>query len=115
MKILVTGASRGIGRGIAIQLALSGHDVTITGRSQSTLDQVLIDFQKLNTENIGSLFCIKCDHSVDDEVDKLFEKFVNGLDVLINNAFSGVTALLTAKPNFGRMIPITGMMSTTLV
>jgi len=74
--------------------------VTITGRSQTTLDQVLLDFQDLNTQKVGSISCIKCDHSVDNEVDNLFEQFENGLDVLINNAFSGVTALLTANPNF---------------
>ena len=37
---LVTGASTGIGRGIAIELALAGHKVFITGRNINTLDQV---------------------------------------------------------------------------
>ena len=38
---LVTGATRGIGRGIAVQLAQTGATIYITGRKQATLDEVV--------------------------------------------------------------------------
>src|ERR1700735_2294098 len=39
-RILITGASRGIGRGIAVALAASGHEVIATARDVSSLDDV---------------------------------------------------------------------------
>jgi len=89
-SILVTGASRGIGRGIAIELALAGHKVYITGRSQKTLLQVEQDFKKLaESGSPGKIVAMECDHSDDSQVDQLFKK-IDKIDILINNAYAAV-------------------------
>lgn len=92
-KILVTGASRGIGKGIAIEFALAGHEVHITGRNSLTLKQVITEFDNLKTGTTGSISYHVCDHSDDAQIESLFNKFTD-LDVLINNAYSAVGSLL---------------------
>ena len=44
-KALVTGASRGLGRVMALALADAGADVAITGRTQETLDATATEIQ----------------------------------------------------------------------
>ena len=110
MQILVTGASRGIGRGIAIELALNGHNVYITGRNQKTLDQVNQDAAKIaKTENyptFKNITSLTCDHSNDDEVEQVFNK-IPELDCLVNNAYSGVNAIMEANQQPFFQLPIT--------
>jgi len=88
---LVTGASAGIGRGIAVQLGESGATVYITGRNRANLD----DCGKEIAARGGKPILVQMDHGNDDEVEALFElikKDQNGqLDVLVNNAYAGVS------------------------
>ena len=44
LRILVTGASRGIGREIAQQLLDSGHNVAVTARSQDDLEDLVTGY-----------------------------------------------------------------------
>ncbi|ESO03655.1 hypothetical protein HELRODRAFT_187061 [Helobdella robusta] len=93
---LVTGASRGIGKGIALQLGEAGATVYITGRKatktdenqKSPLEETAMEVEKRG----GTCFPVVCDHKDDFQVDALFEKIKkeqNGrLDVLVNCAFS---------------------------
>jgi NAD(P)-dependent dehydrogenase (short-subunit alcohol dehydrogenase family) len=77
---LVTGASRGVGRGIAIGLAAAGFRVFATGRSIDAAD--LPD----------AVIRIRCDHLRDEETAAAFAKVAaeaGGLDVLVNNAWGG--------------------------
>lgn len=100
---LVTGATRGIGKGIAIALTQAGATVYITGRSlgpDSVSDPIAGDLaQTQETVATASGVCIPCqvDHSKDDEVQRLFEQIKeeqNGrLDLLVNNVYGGVRAL----------------------
>jgi len=95
--ILVTGASTGIGRGIAIALASAGHQVTITGRNQNTLDQVASDFKDQSKPGCdGKILPKVCDHSDDKAVEKLFGEFEK-LDVLVNNAYSAVNTIASVS------------------
>ncbi len=100
---LVTGATRGIGKGIAIALGEAGATVYITGRS---LDQSLAEDgitgnlleTKLAVEEAGGICIpIQVDHSDDEQIRYLFERIEteqNGqLDLLVNNVFAGVQAL----------------------
>jgi len=80
MTALVTGASRGVGRGVAISLAEAGYKVFATGRS--------IDSADLH----GSVVRARCDHLHDEEVAAIFARIENeigNLDVLVNSAWGG--------------------------
>lgn len=89
---LVTGASKGIGKGIAVQLALHGAKCYITGRKVESLKEIAQEVKNLG----GSGVCIpiQCDHSQDDQVSSVFAKIAEEnsgkLDLLVNNAFSAV-------------------------
>lgn len=95
---IVTGASRGIGKGIAIGLGEAGATVYATGRTI----QEGTDIEKLGgtvfrtAEEIttvgGQGIAVICDHRDDAQVEKLFQhvKEENGrLDILVNNAWGG--------------------------
>ena len=85
--ILITGATDGIGKETALQLAKKGHDIIIHGRSDKRIDDTLSFIkEKTGHENV---FSIKADLSSLKEVkimvDELKDKFQN-LRVLVNNA-----------------------------
>ncbi|MGK7958498.1 MAG: SDR family NAD(P)-dependent oxidoreductase [Crocosphaera sp.] len=102
---LVTGATRGIGKGIAIGLGEAGATVYITGRTltNESSDQLagsLLDTQKAVEKAGGNCIAVQVDHSDDEQVRLLFEQIKreqNGqLDILVNNVFSGVQAVRNA-------------------
>lgn len=96
---LVTGASRGVGKGIALGLAQYGATVYVTGRTESgeALPEFLKstsihDTAKAVTDLGGIGIAKRCDHANDDDVKKLFEeieKEQGRLDILVNNAWAG--------------------------
>ncbi|XP_068954051.1 dehydrogenase/reductase SDR family member 1 [Petaurus breviceps papuanus] len=92
---VVTGASRGIGRGIALQLCEAGATVYITGRKQDTLQAAAQEAQSRG----GRCVPVVCDSTQEDEVRSLFER-VNReqdgrLDILVNNAYAGVQTIIS--------------------
>ncbi|XP_053126649.1 dehydrogenase/reductase SDR family member 1 [Hemicordylus capensis] len=90
---VVTGASRGIGKGIALQLSEAGATVYITARHREALEKVAAEVQGRG----GRCVPVVCDSSQEEEVAALFERIrkeqAGRLDVLVNNAFSGVSAI----------------------
>ncbi|KAK2491580.1 hypothetical protein MC885_011840 [Smutsia gigantea] len=91
---VVTGASRGIGRGIALQLCQEGATVYITGRRLDTLQATAQEAQSRG----GRCVPVVCDSSQESQVRSLFEQVDREqhgrLDVLVNNAFAGAEAIL---------------------
>jgi NAD(P)-dependent dehydrogenase (short-subunit alcohol dehydrogenase family) len=98
---LVTGASRGIGRAIAVELGRAGAEVYVTGRtrrggSERTADpRGDLSIERTAEEvasagGVGHFIC--CDHSDDRSVRAAFERIAGeqsgALDILVNNAFS---------------------------
>ena len=84
---LVTGASRGIGRGIALQLAKAGAAVYITGRSQATVETAAAAIGSAATTTRGSCTGVVCDHSDDADVQALLNRIAaerDCLDILVN-------------------------------
>ena len=77
---LVTGGSRGIGRGVASELARQGAAVFVTGRTES-------DLATIGEGTIG----IRCDHTVDSDVEATFARIAqdNAIDILVNNVWGG--------------------------
>jgi NAD(P)-dependent dehydrogenase (short-subunit alcohol dehydrogenase family) len=95
---LVTGASRGAGRAIALELGAIGATVYVTGRSvrgRPTTDNVpgtIEDAASDVTERGGTGLAIRCDHTVDADVESLFERIRRDhgrLDLLVNNVWGG--------------------------
>src|SRR6187455_3324771 len=95
---LVTGASRGAGRGIAVELGAAGATVYVSGRSVAggaTTDHVpgtIDETARQVTEAGGRGVAVRCDHAVDADVESLFER-IRGehgrLDLLVNNVWGG--------------------------
>jgi 3-oxoacyl-[acyl-carrier protein] reductase len=86
---LITGASRGIGRAIALKFAQNGANVVINySSSQSQAENLKEEIEKIGTKTM----IIKCDVSNPDEVNQMFSQVENEfgrLDILVNNA--GIT------------------------
>lgn len=98
---LVTGASRGVGRGIAHELGAVGAIVYVTGRSRAggpTTDDLpgTIDgTARLVTEAGGMGIAVECDHTDDPAVAALAGRIEEGhgrLDLLVNNVWGGYEA-----------------------
>ncbi|MEO5587684.1 MAG: SDR family NAD(P)-dependent oxidoreductase [Novosphingobium sp.] len=90
---IVTGASRGAGRGIALALGQHGCIVYVTGRSQQTGDHTLpgtiYETAEAVTAAGGQGIAVRCDHADDADVAALFERVRSEqgrLDILVNNA-----------------------------
>lgn len=103
---VVTGASRGAGRGIAIALGSHGCTVYVTGRSEKPADSPLpgtiYETAGAVTAAGGYGIAVRVDHGVDTEVKALFdqvEREQGGLDILVNNACA-LHDRLTAPGNF---------------
>lgn len=104
---LVTGASRGIGKGIAIGLGEAGALVYITGRSvnqTNSIDSIsgsLLETKTAIEKAGGICIAVPVDHSDDEQIKSLFDQIdreQNGqLDLLVNNAYGGVRSLIDAK------------------
>jgi 3-oxoacyl-[acyl-carrier protein] reductase len=85
-KAVVTGASRGIGRGCALVLARSGCDVVVNyEKSTEKAAEVVEEITGLGREAVA----VQADVSNEDQVQKLFDESTEALgkiDILINNA-----------------------------
>jgi len=84
---LVTGGSKGVGRGIAKGLGESGATVYVTGRTEN-LYQTVEDVTGAGGKGIA----VFCDHTNDDEtrkVHELIKKEEGKLDILVNNVWGG--------------------------
>ncbi|HYW13154.1 MAG TPA: SDR family NAD(P)-dependent oxidoreductase [Longimicrobium sp.] len=106
---VVTGASRGAGRGIALELGAAGAVVYVTGRSTraapaagyetilrdsgmdalpGSVDETADEVTRLG----GTGIAMRCDHTREDDVRALFARVEaghGGLDLLVNNAWGG--------------------------
>jgi NAD(P)-dependent dehydrogenase (short-subunit alcohol dehydrogenase family) len=84
---LVTGASRGVGRGVAIALVAAGYRVFATGRTIGS------------AELPDAVVRIECDHRNDDDTAAALAQISEsseGLDILINNAWGGYERMVEA-------------------
>jgi NAD(P)-dependent dehydrogenase (short-subunit alcohol dehydrogenase family) len=95
--VVVTGGSRGVGKGIALALGEAGATVYVTGRSHAggtteglagTVGETAAEITRRGGQGVA----VRCDHAADAEVEALFarvEQEQGRLDVLVNNAWGG--------------------------
>ena len=109
---LVTGASRGGGKGIALVLGEEGAVVYVTRRSvrgePTTLGRpgTIDDTAEELTARGGTGIAVRCDHKDDSQVEAVFERIrseYGRLDLLVNNAWSGYELPLYFETPFWEM------------
>ncbi|MEO6512972.1 MAG: SDR family NAD(P)-dependent oxidoreductase [Nocardioides sp.] len=96
---LVSGASRGLGRAVALEMAEAGAHVVATGRSrrgsatQTAVEDLTLDRTvELAQKAGGSAEAVTCDHTDPDAVRRLVDDVLarhGRVDVLVNNAWGG--------------------------
>jgi NAD(P)-dependent dehydrogenase (short-subunit alcohol dehydrogenase family) len=106
---IVTGASRGIGKGIALVLAEQGATVYVTGRTVTpgefylpgTVGETAAQCTERGAAEGGKGIAVACDHGNDEQVAALFAQVQaeqGRLDLLVNNAFQLSDDLIVPKP-----------------
>jgi dehydrogenase/reductase SDR family protein 1 len=88
---LVTGASRGIGKGIALALGEQGARVFVTGRTSGPGEQTVETTAEQVSAAGGRGDAICCDHGDDEQIAALFQQLrgeTDHIDYLINNVYT---------------------------
>lgn len=85
MKALITGASSGIGRDMARELAKRGCDLILVARRRNRLEEIKNEITGVSVETI------ECDVSTEENCTKLYNSVKDkGVDMLVNNAGFGL-------------------------
>ncbi len=87
---VVTGASRGIGKGTAIALGEKGCTVYVTGRTSGGGERSIEETARLVKEAGGEGRPVRCDHGDDAQIAAVFEQMgeeAGRLDLLVNNVY----------------------------
>ena len=101
--ILLTGATRGIGRKAAHGIAPTGATMVVVGRDKERVDMLISEMKEV--EGCGPVHGEICDLFVQKEIRDLADRFDNQfdrLDVLINNAGAIFTKKITTVDGFER-------------
>lgn len=96
---LVTGGTRGAGRGMSVELGAAGATVYVTGRSSRSAGrspmgraETIEETAELVTAAGGTGIPVRCDHTDESDVDALVARIRDGhgrLDVLVNDVWGG--------------------------
>ncbi len=119
--VVVTGASRGAGKGIALALGGKGDTVYVTGRSlkegdaplPGTIDQTASEI----TARGGKGIAVACDHSDPEQIKALFERIQRDqgrLDILVNNATTLHDDLIKAGPFWQKSLDLVDILDVGL-
>lgn len=90
-SVIITGASRGIGRSIAEEFAMNGYDLFLICRN--SIESLCKTADELRQKYNIRVNCHKCDVSNPDDIDSLPAELFNA-DILINNAGISYVGLL---------------------
>jgi NAD(P)-dependent dehydrogenase (short-subunit alcohol dehydrogenase family) len=92
LRAIVTGASRGVGRGVAEALGEIGAAVAITGRDEAALAGTAARVTTLG----GRALALRCDHRDDAQTEAAFARALRelgGVDLLVNGAWGGYESM----------------------
>lgn len=119
--VLVTGGSRGAGKGIALAFGSLGDIVYVTGRSKQEGDAPLPGTVYATVDEInqrgGTGIAAICDHADDGSVTALFEKIKKDhgrLDILVNNAANLHDDLVKPGPFWEKSLDLVGLLNVGL-
>ena len=81
---VVTGAGKGIGRGIALCLAAAGANVVVSARTRADLESLVLEIEALGVQAV----CVPADVTQDEQLKAIAAaaKDAGGLDIWVNNA-----------------------------
>ncbi|MBR0873227.1 SDR family NAD(P)-dependent oxidoreductase [Bradyrhizobium tropiciagri] len=116
---LVTGASRGAGKGVAVGLAEAGATVVVTARTRESgtgewpgsLDETIEEIHRVGGKGIA----FECDHADDKAVEAIFANLARdygGLDVLVNNVFAAPSTMPINQPFWTTEVSIWDLLHT---
>lgn len=119
--VVVTGASRGAGKGIALALGATGATVYVTGRTRNEGDAPLPGTVQATAEAVtaagGRGVAVYCDHGDDQQVAQLFEQVRDEqgrLDILVNNATGLHEALTQTGPFWDKPLALADILDVGL-
>ncbi len=109
--VFITGASRGIGKAIALRLAAEGANIVVVAKSieeNPKLGGTIFSAAKEIEDAGGKALAVQCDIRFEDQIKNVVEKAVDafgGIDILINNASAiSLTPVEQTEPKaFGLM------------
>ena len=101
LRVLVTGAGRGIGRSIALRFAAEGAHVAVTARTQSEIERVAGEVEEAGGRGLAIEMDVADLASVEGGVNTALEAMGGVFDVVVNNA-----GAFTVKP-FAELSPAT--------
>jgi NAD(P)-dependent dehydrogenase (short-subunit alcohol dehydrogenase family) len=118
---VVTGASRGVGRGVAISLGAAGATVYVTGRTVKAgvapLPGTVYETAELVTRAGGQGIAVVCDQKEDEQVCALFARVgreAGKLDVLVNCAIAIPEGLTDIQPFWRKSLAMTDLFDVGL-
>jgi len=119
--VVVTGASRGAGKGIAVALGATGATVYVTGRTRREGDAPLPGTVQATAEAVtaagGRGIAVYCDHADDAQVAQLFEQVrreQGRLDILVNNVTVLHDALTATGPFWSKPLALADLLDVDL-
>ncbi|MBP6724338.1 MAG: SDR family NAD(P)-dependent oxidoreductase [Halioglobus sp.] len=119
--VVVTGASRGAGKGIAVALGATGATVYVTGRTRREGDAPLPGTVQATAEAVtaagGRGIAVYCDHGDDSQVAQLFEQVrreQGRLDILVNNVTVLHDALTATGPFWSKPLALADILDVGL-
>ncbi|WP_306257320.1 SDR family NAD(P)-dependent oxidoreductase [Pararhizobium sp. IMCC21322] len=83
---LVTGASRGLGRSIAVGLAEAGAKIVITSRNLTSLEDTSAEIERVGGTSVPLVLDVSDVSGMTDQMSNLAAQLSGGLDILVNNA-----------------------------
>ena len=102
-RAVITGAGKGIGRGITLELARAGADVVISSRTESDLTSLAAEVEALGRKALP----VVCDVTVREQLEELAAAAMaaGGIDIWVNNAggLPDATPRYLSKTPLGRM------------
>lgn len=90
--VIITGASSGIGKALAFELAGRGCKIVIVARNPENLENVKKELLKINYDVLSVVADVSVENDCKQVIEKTIEKY-NKIDILINNAGISMRAI----------------------